>query len=54
MTNRLVDICEFVFRIDYDIISDTTKARRYGFHEVLEPKPCSTDVHELREQRYIP
>ena len=27
---------EFVFRVDHDVISDITKARRYGFHEVVE------------------
>jgi hypothetical protein len=27
---------EFVFQIEYDIISDMTKARRHRFHEVLD------------------
>ena len=27
---------EFVFRIEYDVISDTTKARQFGFHDVVE------------------
>jgi nucleoside-diphosphate-sugar epimerase len=27
---------QFVFRIDYDVFADTTKARRFGFHDVVE------------------
>ncbi len=46
---------EFVFRIEYDVISDTTKARRYGFHEVLETEAMFERMfRDLRSQRYIP
>ncbi len=46
---------EYVFRIPYDIISDTTKARRFGFHEVVETEEMfRRRFTELREQKYIP
>jgi nucleoside-diphosphate-sugar epimerase len=46
---------EFVFRIEYDIISDTTKARQYGFHDVLETGVMfDRMVRDLRSARYIP
>jgi len=46
---------EFVFRIPYDTISDTTKARRYGFHDVVETEEMFRGKFtELREQKYIP
>ncbi|MGO9316073.1 MAG: hypothetical protein ACLQDI_25470 [Syntrophobacteraceae bacterium] len=46
---------EFVFRIEYDVISDTTKARRYGFHEVVETEAMFERLFaSLKEFRYIP
>jgi nucleoside-diphosphate-sugar epimerase len=46
---------EFVFRIEYDVISDTTKARRFGFHEVVETEAMFARlIADLREHRYIP
>jgi nucleoside-diphosphate-sugar epimerase len=46
---------EFVFRVEYDIISDMTKARLYGFHEVLDTEAMfDRMVRDLRSQRYIP
>ena len=46
---------EFVFRIEYDVISDTTKARRYGFHEVVETEAMFERLFAgLKELRYIP
>ncbi len=46
---------EFVFRIPYDTISDTTKARRYGFDDVVETEEMfRRKFTELREQKYIP
>ena len=46
---------EFVFRIEYDIISDTTKARRFGFHDVVETDAMfDRMIRDLRSQRYIP
>ena len=45
---------EFVFRIEYDVISDTTKARRYGFHEVVETEAMFERLFAgLKESRYI-
>ena len=46
---------EFVFRIPYDTISDTTKARCYGFHDVVETEEMfRRKFTELRDQKYIP
>jgi nucleoside-diphosphate-sugar epimerase len=46
---------EFVFRIEYDIISDMTKARSFGFHEVLDTEVMfERIIRDLRSQRYIP
>jgi nucleoside-diphosphate-sugar epimerase len=46
---------EFVFRIDYDVISDTTKARQFGFHDVIETGPMFDRLFaDLRDRRYIP
>jgi len=46
---------EFVFRIEYDVISDTTKARKYGFHEVVETEAMFERlIADLRDRRYIP
>jgi nucleoside-diphosphate-sugar epimerase len=46
---------EFVFRIDYDVISDTTKARRYGFHEVVETEAMFARLFAvLKGCHYIP
>jgi hypothetical protein len=46
---------EFVLRIDYDVISDTTKASRFGFHDVVEREAMFDRLFAgLRERRYIP
>jgi nucleoside-diphosphate-sugar epimerase len=46
---------EFVFRIDYDLISDTTKARLFGFHDVVETEAMFMRLfQDLRRARYIP
>jgi nucleoside-diphosphate-sugar epimerase len=46
---------EFVFRLDYDVISDTTKARRYGFHEVVETQAMFARLFAgLKDCHYIP
>ena len=43
---------EAVFNIEYDVMSDTTKARRFGFHEVVETEEMlirlMTDFQRLR------
>jgi nucleoside-diphosphate-sugar epimerase len=46
---------EFVFRIEYDVISDTTKARRFGFHDVVDTEAMFARLFDLfRARRYIP
>jgi nucleoside-diphosphate-sugar epimerase len=46
---------EFVFRIEYDVISDTTKARKYGFCEVVETGEMFERLFaDFRQSRYIP
>jgi nucleoside-diphosphate-sugar epimerase len=46
---------DFVFGCDYDVISDMTKARRYGFHEAVDTEEMFARMFlSLKEQRYIP
>jgi nucleoside-diphosphate-sugar epimerase len=46
---------EFVFRIEYDVFADTTKARRFGFHEVVETEEMfGRMIGELRGRKVIP
>jgi nucleoside-diphosphate-sugar epimerase len=46
---------DFVFGCEYELISDTTKARRYGFHETVETEAMFARMfRDLRTQRYIP
>jgi nucleoside-diphosphate-sugar epimerase len=46
---------ESIFRLSYDTISDTTKARRHGFHDVVDTEEMfRRKFAELREERYIP
>jgi hypothetical protein len=44
-----------VFDSDYDIISDTGKARRLGFHEMVDTQEMFLRMFgEFRRQRVIP
>jgi nucleoside-diphosphate-sugar epimerase len=46
---------EFVFRIEYDVFADTTKARRFGFHEVVDTESMfERQFRELRRRKLIP
>ncbi len=46
---------EFVFRIEYDLISDTTKARRFGFADVVDSEAMFLRMlGDLRASRFIP
>ena len=46
---------DFVFSPEYDIMSDTTKARQYGFHEALATEEMFVDLFEYyRQERIIP
>jgi nucleoside-diphosphate-sugar epimerase len=46
---------EAVFNIEYDVMSDTTKARRFGFHEVVDTETMLTRLmNDFQELRFIP
>ena len=45
----------FVFTPEYDIISSMTKARRFGFHDIVDSKEMFLrQFDQLREERVIP
>ncbi|MCS5497793.1 SDR family oxidoreductase [Cnuibacter physcomitrellae] len=46
---------DFVFSWDYDVIADTSKSRRAGFHEYVDTEAMFLSVfQDLRDQRIIP
>ena len=46
---------DFVFRWDYDVIADGSKARRFGFHEFVDTRAMFFGIFEdLRARRVIP
>jgi nucleoside-diphosphate-sugar epimerase len=46
---------QFVFQIGYDVFADTTKARRFGFHDVVDTEEMFVRMFaELRRRRVIP
>lgn len=46
---------DFVFQPEYDIMSDTTKARLYGFHEALATEEMFIGLLDhYRRERVIP
>jgi hypothetical protein len=46
---------EFVFRIEYDVFADTTKARRFGFPDVVDTEEMfERQFRELRRRKVIP
>ncbi|MGX7693970.1 SDR family oxidoreductase [Gordonia polyisoprenivorans] len=46
---------DFVFGWDYDVIADTSKSRRAGFHDYIETDAMFTRIfQQLRERRLIP
>ena len=46
---------DFVFTPEFDIVSSMTKARRFGFHDVVDSKQMFLSLFdELRENRVIP
>ncbi len=46
---------DFVFRWDYDVIADGSKARRFGFHEFVDTKAMFLKIFEdFRARRIIP
>jgi nucleoside-diphosphate-sugar epimerase len=46
---------EAVFNIEYDVMSDTTKARRFGFHDVVDTEEMLLrQINEFQKLRFIP
>ena len=46
---------EAIFNLEYDIMSDTTKARRFGFHEVVDTEEMLLRLFaQFRQMRFIP
>ncbi|MFW0788012.1 SDR family oxidoreductase [Gordonia sp. CPCC 205333] len=46
---------DFVFSWDYDVIADTSKSRRAGFHSYVDTEGMFTRIfQDLRDQRLIP
>ena len=46
---------DFVFAWDYDVISDSSKSRRAGFHEYVDTEAMFLRIfQDLRDQRLIP
>lgn len=46
---------DFVFSWDYDVIADTSKSRRAGFHEYVDTEAMFLRIfQDLRDQRLIP
>lgn len=46
---------ESVFASDYDIVSDTSKARRFGFHDLVDTEEMFMRMFaEFRRNRIIP
>jgi hypothetical protein len=44
-----------VFRIEYDVFVDTTKARRHGFHDVVDTEEMFERMfRDLRDRKMIP
>ncbi|RWZ52495.1 SDR family oxidoreductase [Labedella phragmitis] len=46
---------DFVFGWDYDVIADTSKSRRAGFHEYVDTEAMFLSIfQDMRDQRLIP
>lgn len=46
---------EAIFNIEYDVMSDTTKARRFGFHEVVDTEEMLLRLmKDFQKRRFIP
>ena len=46
---------EAVFNLEYDVLSDTTKARQFGFHEVVETQEMLLrQFAQFQSMRFIP
>ena len=46
---------DYVFGTDWDVMSDVTKARLYGFHEVVDSQAMFVRLlRQFREERIVP
>jgi hypothetical protein len=46
---------DYVFGADWDIMSDVTKSRHYGFHDVVDSEAMfGRLLHRFREERIVP
>ncbi|HEY1603394.1 MAG TPA: SDR family oxidoreductase [Pirellulales bacterium] len=46
---------EAVFNLEYDVMSDTTKARRFGFHDVVDTEEMLLrQMQDFQQRRFIP
>jgi hypothetical protein len=46
---------DFIFGCDYDVMSDTTKIRQFGFHETVESEAMFLSLFDrFRRERIIP
>ena len=46
---------EAIFNIEYDVMSDTTKARQFGFHEVVDTEEMlGRLMKDFQQRRFIP
>jgi nucleoside-diphosphate-sugar epimerase len=46
---------EAIFNLEYDVMSDTTKARRFGFHEVVDTEEMlMRQFTQFQQMRFIP
>jgi nucleoside-diphosphate-sugar epimerase len=49
------DFGEAIFNLDYDVMSDTTKARRFGFHECVDTEEMLLRLFsQFQKMRFIP
>lgn len=48
-------IADAIFNIDYDVMSNTIKARRFEFHEVVDTEsPLLRLINDFQHRRFIP
>ncbi len=46
---------EAIFNLEYDVMSDTTKCRQFGFHEVIDTELMLLRLMaEFQKLRFIP
>jgi hypothetical protein len=46
---------EAIFNIEYDVMSDTTKARRFEFHDVMDTEEMLLRLmKDFQKRRFIP